>query len=604
MSAVVASRLTWQQLRDLDLSGVEAAADGWRNAGSRAGAARGRVDNEMTAKLRDSQEGVAEKAAVKRLTRLSENFQYAYVQCGMARTALDGLAAELKPHQNSLKTALEDAAGRKFTVHDDGSVSYPAAGRETGGQKPPGGSVTGSSGFFDGMFDLPQAMADPNPNRILAQDIADRIASALRSAREVDAEYAVAIRRLKTQPGLEVTDAMWTDAYQDSKAARRAAHGYLDTGDIPNDASPAERKKWWEGLSKEQQDRFLTLYPDKIGNLDGIPAETRDSANRTHLPMLMGKLEGSDDEQAKTKLEGLQAIDSKLRQGSQPPMYLLGIGDEGNGRAIVSYGNPDTSRNVSAYVPGLGTALDAGFANNDVKRAKDTALAAHKYDPSSASIVWLGYDAPQLPADGLLANLEVMSKGPATNGAPAYNSFMEGISATNENADPHVTAIGHSYGSLTVGLAGQEPGGIPGADDIVLVGSPGVDAEHADDLGVGKEHVFVGAAENDPVTKLPSFDEVEGGVRGSVLGPAGSYLGYELSDIGDDDVWFGKDPASGAFDANRFRVADGPRPFFDGEGATPAHSNYFDPQADPESVENIGAIVANRSEFTTREDPR
>ncbi|MGD9481994.1 alpha/beta hydrolase [Streptomyces sp. TRM70308] len=598
------SALTWQELRDLNLSGLEDAADGWAEVRNRADAARDDVDHRMTARLRDSQEGEAEQAAVKRLQRLSENFQYVYVECGLASTALDGLANELRPHQRAVTEAVEDATALKFTVHADGSVSYPAAGEKPDGTTPAGGTVEGNGGWWDGIVDWPAQALDPNPNRAKAQDIADRIGRAVRAAREVDSSYAEAIGRLKTKPGLEVTDAMWTDAYRDSGATREAAEGYLDLGDVPTELAPADRKRWWDGLSEDERQQYLTLYPDAIGNLDGIPATARDEANRTYLPLLMGKLETVDTEEARNQLAGLEVIDHKLREGSHPPMYLLGVDDEGNGRAIVSYGNPDTSRNVSAYVPGLGTSLDEAFARNDLKRAQDTALAARMYDPSSASIVWLGYDAPQLPASEILDNADVMSKDHAAAGAPAYNAFMDGLSATNEHADPHITAIGHSYGSLTVGLAAQERGGIPGADDIILVGSPGVDAGNASELGVGKEHVYVGAAENDPVTKLPSKSEVAGGAGGLIFGPLGGYVGYELADIGDDDIWFGKDPASEAFDANRFRVDDGPRPFLDGEGATPAHSNYFDPEKDPESTQNIGAIVANRPDLITTESPR
>ncbi|GGR32309.1 hypothetical protein GCM10010282_25920 [Streptomyces roseolus] len=228
-----------------------------------------------------------------------------------------------------------------------------------------------------------------------------------------------------------------------------------------------------------------------------------------------------------------------------------------------------------------------------MKRAQDTARGARRLDPSSASIIWLGYDAPQLA--------DVMTRGDAQRGAPAYNEFMAGLSATNQNADPHVTAIGHSYGSLTVGTAAQRPGGIPGADDIILLGSPGVDAQKATELGVGKDHVFVGAADNDPVTHLPSKDEAAMGWLTS--GPVGVLVARDLWDIGDDDVYFGKDPASEAFDARRFKVDDGPRMLWD-RGGFDAHSQYFTPELDPESANNIARIVAGRSEKITTEEHR
>ncbi|MFD0393539.1 alpha/beta hydrolase [Streptomyces nogalater] len=91
---------------------------------------------------------------------------------------------------------------------------------------------------------------------------------------------------------------------------------------------------------------------------------------------------------------------------------------------------------------------------------------------------------------------------------------MAGLAATNDHKDPHLVAIGHSYGSRLVGAATQEPGGIPGADDIILLGSPGTGVDRAEELGVGKDHVFVGAAENDPVSHLPSKKEAIAGTMG------------------------------------------------------------------------------------------
>ncbi|MGW6535658.1 alpha/beta hydrolase [Streptomyces sp. NPDC055051] len=593
--------LTWQQLRDLRTSELTEAGDAWHQVSNRSDADRTRVDRAMSAKLRETQESESAEAALGRLQRLSRNFQYLHSECGLVRTTLNGLAADLAEPQTQLKNALADASAQGLTVHEDGSVSYPAAEvTDLAGttKQAPGGLVRGSArlpleapplgvspGGFPGLLPL-------NPNQAKAQSVADRVARALRSAGEVDARYAKTLTGLKAEKGLDVTEATLEDVRRDTADVRGTAGTYLGE-DVPTDRSPAERKKWWDGLTDEQREEYLEVAPDLVGGLDGIPATARDEANRTYLPILMDELsrEGGDD--AKTKLDALHGIQKKLNEPSDPPMFLLGIGDEGNGRAIVSYGNPDTSRNVSAYVPGLGTKLNEEFVEDTMKRAQDTAVGARDVDPSSASIVWLGYDAPQ--------HVDVMTKGDAQRGAPAYNEFMAGLSATNQNADPHVTAIGHSYGSLTVGTAAQRPGGIPGVDDIILLGSPGVDAQKAEELGVGKDHVFVGAADNDPVTHLPSKDEAALGWI--VSGPLGVLPARDLFDIGDDDVYFGKDPASEAFDARRFKVDDGPAMIREG-GGFDAHSQYFTPDLDRQSAENIALIVGGRSEAITTEEHR
>ena len=70
---------------------------------------------------------------------------------------------------------------------------------------------------------------------------------------------------------------------------------------------------------------------------------------------------------------------------------------------------------------------------------------------------------------------------------------------------------------------------------------------------MGKDHVFVGAAEHDVVTKLPSKQQAAVGAAGLVAGRAwASYIAGDIADQGDDDLWFGKDPASKAFGARRF----------------------------------------------------
>ncbi|MFB6989246.1 alpha/beta hydrolase [Streptomyces sp. NPDC056304] len=586
--------LTWTQLRDLKCGELEGAADGWGRASNRADAGRDRIETQMLNGLRSTQHGEAASAAVGRLRQLSSNLQYVYTECGLLRTALNSMAHELRAQQRALRDALDDAESLKLTVHADGSVTYPAAGEALIDGRPlPGG--TASTDAAPGLLP-PSGLVAPNPNAAKAQDIADRVAKAVRTAAEIDWRYARILRRLKAEEGLKVPDATWTDAAGDAAAVRGAARGYLKDG-IPLDASPAERKAWWSALTDEQREEYLAVYPDQIGNLDGIPALVRDAANRDNLQLLMGKLEGRDDAKSETQLAGLREIDRQLQQGhkpGEPPMYLLGIGDEGNGRAIVSFGNPDTARNVSAYVPGLNTSLDEDFAKDDLKRARDTAIGTRIHDSLSAAIVWLGYDAPQSP-DGM-GSLDVMGDERAEKGGRAFNGFMSGLSATNENREPHLTAIGHSYGSRTVGAAAQQGGGIPGVDDIVLVGSPGVGVDRAEGLGIGKDHVFVGAAEHDVVTKLPSKQQSVVGVVGLIAaGPVAAYVAGDIADQGDDDLWFGKDPASESFGARRFQVDEGPR-LISGEGISfGAHSHYFDPRRDPVSANNIALVAAGRS---------
>ncbi|MFB6816628.1 alpha/beta hydrolase [Streptomyces sp. NPDC056347] len=595
--------LTWDQLRDLKCGELEGAADSWGKASNRADAGRDRIENQLLNGLRTTQHGEAATAAVGRLRRMSRNLGYVYTECGLLRTTLNSMAHELRLQQRDLNHALEDAEALGLDVHADGSVTYPAAGKALLDDAPlPGGTVT--AGPAAPGIRAPSGLVGPNPMAAEAQGIADRVAKAVRTAAEIDWRYARILRELRAGEGVGVPDSAWQDAAGDAAAVRGAARGYLKD-EIPRDASPAERRAWWAALTDERREEYLAVYPNLIGNLDGIPSLVRDAANRDNLQLLMGELEGRDDTRSRTQLAALHEIDRQLQAGSKPPMYLLGISDEGNGRAIVAFGNPDTARNVAAYVPGLGTALDGDFAKNDLKRARDTAIGAQSHDPSSAAIVWLGYDAPQTPIDDPLGAFAVAGDERAERGGVAYRSFMDGIKSTNEHEDSHLTAIGHSYGSRTVGAATQRGGGIPGVDDIVLVGSPGVGVDHAEDLGVGKDHVFVGAAENDPVTKLPSKKQSVAGVMGLLSGgPAMSYLAGDAVDPGDDELWFGRDPASEAFGARRFPVGEGSSLLSGKPISLDAHSQYFDPQRDHLSSNSIALIVAGKSQMLKAEEYR
>lgn len=87
--------LTWQQLRDLKTSELTQAGDTWHEVSGRSASDRAQVDRAMSAKLRETEESDSAEAALGRLRRLSRNFQYVQTECGLVRTALNGLAGDL-----------------------------------------------------------------------------------------------------------------------------------------------------------------------------------------------------------------------------------------------------------------------------------------------------------------------------------------------------------------------------------------------------------------------------------------------------------------------------------------------------------------------------
>jgi len=233
-------------------------------------------------------------------------------------------------------------------------------------------------------------------------------------------------------------------------------------------------------------------------------------------------------------------------------MYLLGFDDLGRGHVAVSYGNPDTAADTAIYVPGTGASLDG--AGGDLDRALTLYTSANTLRPgSTASVYWLGYDAPTWSVPG------PASRSFADAGAPKLAAFVNSL-GVNHRGPGHLTVIGHSYGSTLVGDAFAHAG--MKADDAVFVGSPGVTVDTASQLGLDPDHVWASKAKFDPVPEISA-----------PLDPLDWY--------DDHSVRFGNDPTSSAFGGRTFDAGDG-------SSVAHAHSEYWDPGP---SLDNMTAIV-------------
>ncbi|WP_225098673.1 alpha/beta hydrolase [Streptomyces sp. CoH27] len=618
---------TWQQLRDLKLSEYREAAGGWGKVSHRADAARLRVDREMTIPVRSTQKGETATKAAGDLDRLSRNYQYIHGECGLIRTTLESLAADLEGPQRKLKQALEDAEALKFTVNEDGSVTYPPPIAKDGTPAPvpygpyaPGASPAGpivpfapgeGGGTARAGAPVPylpgKGEGGGNPIKAMAESVAEQIASAVREAGEIDARYASVLRKLKAPAGLDVTDDMLIDAAKDMQAVQKTVGGYLDEKRIPHGKSPAENRKWWDALTDEQRDEYATLYPAEIGALDGLPSEVRDTSNRIVLAETRAQfaqqserlgpeppqyvrvgdppsavvnpiwqqwqkaggvrvrdmLKGMDDIQARLDASG---VPGPHGEPGLPQAYVLGFDTKGLGHAIIANGNPDTADNTAVYVPGTGARL--ANARGDIGRMTDTWQEAHAQAPdkSTSTITWIGYDAPQ--------NILTDSPSPsyAYDSAPKLNNFLDGLQTARSGSEActpssHTTVIAHSYGTTVVGAAAKEHH--IAANDIVVAGSPGMLVGDASDLGVGRDHVWSEAARDDPVPYIGK--QFLGGEKWGVQYYHGvPYNAGYITTI----------PSDEAFGAHRMHVS------------TSGHSGYWDEGS--ASLENQGAVVVGK----------
>ncbi|MEW1610499.1 MULTISPECIES: alpha/beta hydrolase [unclassified Streptomyces] len=576
-------------------SEYEEAADGFRATADMAGTAKDTIDNQISAGIRNKLEGEAATNAQQALKDLSQNFHYTQTECGLVSTALNAFAFDMAVVKRKMEAAIDDAGADGCTVNPDGSVSYPA-GKKPGEEKlTDGGTVSGSAGGSPTSDALERQAVNihPNPNYGKAMAYANRIADALKEATDADTKWAPKLSSLKADDDLTVSHSDWADVQSDTGGVREAGRSYSDSlPEAPKGGSPKENAAWWKGLSPEEQSAHLALNASSVGALDGLPAETRDEANRMVLARSRANVElelakippepakyspnpnGSypaviqNDSWSKwnekygerhaelTKTRGgMNSIEERFDKTGEeglPEAYLLGFSAEGTGRAIVANGNPDTADHQAVYVPG--TTSNLGSIGGDIGRMANLwRVANDEADGGTVStITWLGYDAPQnIVKDSPFSHY-------ADDGAPAYNRFLDGLDASRTaEGDPHRTAIGHSYGTTLIGSAARQ--GELNADDVVLAGSPGVQVSKAEQMDVPAGHVWNQEADGDVVPDVGRY-------------------GHGGTDW--DGAWV--IPSDPLFGANQMPT--------DTEG----HSDYWKEGTD--SLRNQGLVVAGRGE--------
>jgi RHS repeat-associated protein/fimbrial isopeptide formation D2 family protein len=161
--------------------------------------------------------------------------------------------------------------------------------------------------------------------------------------------------------------------------------------------------------------------------------------------------------------------------------------NHGNGEMVIVYGDLLNAQNIGVSVPGLDSTIYAGGVRNNARRLRD------KNDSSTATIAWLGYDAPE-------KNTSVITQGRARDGAKKLGAFMKELNIPD---DKNVTLVGHSYGSLVVGHALKT--GAVHVDNVVVVGSPGMSVHNASGLHLDGTNFWAGGAPGDFVAATYQF---------------------------------------------------------------------------------------------------
>lgn len=352
---------------------------------------------------------------------------------------------------------------------------------------------------------------------------------------------------------------------------------------------PTAVAAWWAGLTRAQKEALTTDDPALVGNTDGIPTRDRDEANRASVYSDIDYLsqrerdgEITDDERnALTNAKKVREQLDKYRDQVDPldgrelayVMVYKPHSYTGDGGVAMALGDPDLAKNVAAFVPGFNTTTSSLNSNldhmNDLRNTDPTG--------QTSTIFWLDYDAPNFSGSvtGVLDGLQVATPVEAMIGGHRFAGFISGLHATDEGPAAHLTAIGHSYGSTTLGHALLDGARV---DDTVLIGSPGQPVPNAH-LFPHAGHVWVGSMDHDPVTLL-----------GATFTPRPDAI-TDLTET------LGYDPAQMTFGGTRFETGDGSLRLGD---LLHNHSSYFQ----GESLDNMGHIVTGDDDAVTTRDHR
>lgn len=529
----------FSRLMKQDFSDLEAAVKIWRGLSTTTDSLTDRHRRQVTGPLHQSWKGDDADAALFYLEDVESRIAVVETEAMAIAEVLDTTRFWMEQAQTDLRNAVRRAEQDGFHVDEDGWVSD----RTTS--------------------DLPRQ--DPDAQQLIAErnrlltEHRGAMDDALTAAHKASNDGARALGELN---GDILTDPLSHDAAaesaQDVKNAMKAVG--VQAPQIPSD-DPKAAAEWWKALSPEERQAYTTLYPKQIGATDGLPTDVRDDANRTALDQELNAIQeggnwderfpGDDLETVNKRLDNLLILNDRLEASDSAPkgkeLYLLGYDSKDDGRAIIAMGNPDTAAHTGILVPGTNTEM-SGVDGQLTRIDRLQSSAAKQSDGESvAMITWIGYDAPEFkPTDPG----SVATRDRAEDAAPDLRQFVAGTQAAHDGTPSHTTVLGHSYGTTVVGAAAEGGDGL-GADDVVAVGSPGMTVDHASDLQMDPEHVWIGTADDDAVANNTS------------------------------DYTLGRDPMLGGFGGNNIKID------------THGHSGYWDKES--LSLANQGAIIAGKT---------
>ena len=285
------------------------------------------------------------------------------------------------------------------------------------------------------------------------------------------------------------------DAFAPADFGSLLAHvpvmGPIQAPGVPSVGSAADVAAWWAGLSPAQQQALISGSPAVVGAMDGVPAWARDRANRTLLERALAD-PGVPPDRLLTAEAVAQRLAVEEARGEQVQLQLLDLAGD---RVVLALGDLDTADTVALLVPGVGNSPGHSLVGL-VRQASGLRTAARAASPGTtvAAAVWLGYRPPSTVLTGA-TRLAAWRGGPALADSLAGLAAARAATATDR---PRTTVVAHSYGTVVVDEAADEPG-LLAVDTVVLLGSPGMEGVAA---SLEAPAVFDASSPADPVSSV------------------------------------------------------------------------------------------------------
>ncbi|OLZ46628.1 alpha/beta hydrolase [Amycolatopsis keratiniphila] len=444
--------------------------------------------------------GDAAGAAAAEVNQIIDGLEEYAADVAALRRAAGDTGDAITGVQNGVREAEAIASGNHFTIAADGAV------------------------VDNGVPNVPpeQTQLVAEERARLAEELKGRVEQVLRQATDIDDDLCAVLGRIEAG---NVIDATANDNENTSLAAAGnsgAVNGALSVlAPPPVGADPSTNAAWWAALSEAQRKQLIAQHPDWVGNRDGVKAADRSSANLNLLEQQkrgftaelerLRREDGDSDEIARLE-ERVKAIDSITGMmhnpdGSlNPNRQLMSLDLTGDHpKAAIANGDVDTAEHVAVFTPGMNSTVDGnmrGYVDDmdGVARSAERMLATQG-GGSVATVTWIGYEPSTFDDPASLMGLATAEN--VDVGADKLAKFDQGINASRPT-DPHLTALGHSQGSIVTGISLTHAG--TGVDNAVVFGSPGVANNFgtdntAHDLKVPEGHAYNIKAEGDAVAQ-------------------------------------------------------------------------------------------------------